>query len=35
MLNPKKMLEADFGHYLGTEWIEAQHQKTTLPSHIK
>ena len=27
MLNPKRMLDADFGHYLGTDWIKAQRQK--------
>jgi integrase len=32
MLNPKRMLQADFGHYLGTEWIEAQRQDATQKS---
>ena len=37
MLNPKKMLEADFGHYLGTDWFQTQQKeiaaKTALPKN--
>lgn len=38
MLNPKRMLEADFGHYTGTEWFQEQQkeaaQKNVVPKSL-
>jgi len=34
MLNPKRMLDADFGHQLGTEWFQTQKNEVAQKSSI-
>jgi integrase len=34
MLSPKKMIETDFGHHLGTEWFQMQQKEIAVKSAI-